>query len=67
MKILNKFNDSIEGLYNALDKVRDVLDSLEDEELDSLTNQFIEQVEECIDEGELTCHDLREFLEDYEQ
>jgi hypothetical protein len=67
MKILNKFNDSIEGLYNALDKVRDVLDSLEDEELDSLTNQFIDQVEECIDEGELTCHDLREFLEDYEQ
>ena len=67
MKILNKFNDSIEGLYNALDKVRDVLDSLEDEELDSLTNQFIDQVEECIDEGALTCHDLREFLEDYEQ
>jgi hypothetical protein len=67
MKTLNKFNDSIEGLYNALDKVRDVLDSLEDEELDSLTNRFIDQVEECINEGELTYHDLIEFLENYEQ
>ncbi len=67
MKTLNKFNTAIEGLFDALDKVRDALDSLEDEELDSLTNRFIDQVEECIIEGEVSSHDLQEFLIDYEQ
>ena len=66
MKILNKYNDSIEKLYTALDKVRDVLDGLEDEELDSLTDRFIEQVEDCINDGEVTCHELKDFLENYE-
>lgn len=67
MKILNKFNDSIETLYTALDNVRDVLDGLEDAELDSLTDRFIDQVEDCVNDGDVTCHDIKDFLENYEE
>ena len=66
MKILNKFNDSIEDLYDALDKVRDVLDGLEDEELDSLADGFIDQLIESINDGEINQHTIKDFLENYE-
>lgn len=65
-QLLNKFNTAIDKLYDALYDVRDVLDKYEDEELDELAQQFIEQVELCIAEGEVSCSDIREFIEEYE-
>jgi len=65
-QLLNKFNTAIDGLYDALYNVRDVLDKYEDEELDELAQQFVEQVELCIAEGEVSCSDIRELIEEYE-
>lgn len=65
-QLLNKFNTAIDKLYDTLYDVRDVLDKYEDEELDELAQQFVEQVELCIAEGEVSCGDIREFLEECE-
>jgi len=65
-KLLNKLNTAVDSLYESLYKVRDVIEEYEDSELDELAQQFIEQVELCISEGDVSYSSLTDFIEEIE-
>lgn len=56
--MLKKLETSIDKLYDTLYEVRDVFEGIEDEEIDFCVNNFIEQIEFCITEGDTSVSDL---------
>lgn len=63
VKIHKRLEASIDKLYDALYAVRDVFEDIEDEEVDFCVNDFIEQVELCITEGETNISDIRDIID----
>lgn len=63
VKIHKRLETSIDKLYDALYAVRDVFEDIEDEEVDFCVNDFIEQVELCITEGETNISDIRDIID----
>jgi len=61
-KLLKRLETSVDNLYDSLYAVRDVFDDVEDEEVDFLINAFIEQVENCIVEGDTSVEDIRDQI-----
>jgi len=61
-KLLKRLETSVDKLYDSLYAVRDVFDDVEDEEVDFLINAFIEQVENCIVEGDTSVEDIRDQI-----
>lgn len=61
-KLLKRLETSVDNLYDSLYAVRDVFDDVEDEEIDFLINAFIEQVENCIVEGDTSVEDIRDQI-----
>tara|TARA_R110001632_G_scaffold76420_1_gene173422 strand:+ start:953 stop:1156 length:204 start_codon:yes stop_codon:yes gene_type:complete len=58
--LLNKFENSIDAVLEALYASRDILDSAEDMELDEHANRFVEELEEQISDG---VEEIRERIE----
>ena len=51
--ILKKFEVGVEELYDALDKLTEVLHSTEDYELSELWNELNQQIYDILEEGEI--------------
>tara|TARA_R100001509_G_scaffold142925_1_gene98443 strand:- start:1245 stop:1487 length:243 start_codon:yes stop_codon:yes gene_type:complete len=60
--ILKKFDAEVEELYNALDKLTEVLDGTEDYELSQLGNELNQQISDSLEEGEINLELIRDKI-----
>ena len=60
--ILKKFDAEVEELYNALDKLTEVLDGTEDYELSELGNVLSQQISDSLEEGEVNIELIRDKI-----
>jgi hypothetical protein len=60
--ILKKFDAEVEELYNALDKLTEVLDGTEDYELSELGNELSQQISDSLEEGEVNIELIRDKI-----
>lgn len=60
--VLKKFDNEVEILYDALDKIKDVLEHTEDYELSETINAFYNQITESIEDGEVNLECIREQI-----
>jgi hypothetical protein len=60
--ILKKFNAEVEELYDALDKLTEVLDGTEDYELSELGNELSQQISDSLEEGEINLQLIRDKI-----
>jgi|TARA_R100001129_G_scaffold170304_1_gene139652 preprotein translocase subunit SecA len=60
--ILKKFESEVEEVYNALDKLTEVLHSTEDYELSELGNELSQQISDSLEEGEINLELIRDKI-----
>jgi hypothetical protein len=60
--VLKKFDGEIENLWDAIYKVRDLLEGVEDLELSEMSAEFIEQISSSIHEGDISLEDIRDQI-----
>jgi hypothetical protein len=61
-KLLKKFEAKMDGLFDALFSIRDIVDDVEDEQVDYLIGGFIDQIELAIGDGNITPDDIKEQI-----
>lgn len=61
-KLINNFENKLDDVFEALYRLRDSLDTVEDEQVDYLINGFVDQIETVIDEGKITPDDIKEQI-----
>ena len=66
-KISKKIESNIEQIYDCLYDIKDLTTTVEDDyELESLVDEFVEQVEESIAEGNITIEALLDRFKNLE-
>ena len=60
--VLKKFDKEIENLWDAVYKIKDVLESTDDYELSELGGKFLDQIAEIIEEGDISLEDIRDQI-----
>ena len=60
--ILKKFESEVEEVYNALDKLTEVLHGTEDYELSELGNELSQQISDSLEEGEINLELIRDKI-----
>lgn len=61
-KLINNFENKLDDVFESLYRLRDSLDTVEDEQVDYLINGFVDQIETVIDEGKITPDDIKEQI-----
>jgi len=62
--LLKKFNIKVQALYDCLYDVKELLDSAEDYELESVGDKFVEDIEEVLSDGEASVEVIKEAITD---
>ena len=62
--LLKKFDTKVQSLYDCLYDVKELLDSTEDYELESAADQFVEDIEEVLSDGEASIEVIKEAITD---
>ena len=62
--LLKKFNIKVQALYDCLYDVKELLDSAEDYELESVGDKFVEDIEEVLSDGEASIEVIKEVITD---
>ena len=62
--LLKKFDTKVQALYDCLYDVKELLDSTEDYELESAADQFVEDIEEVLSDGEASVEVIKEAITD---
>ena len=57
--VLKKFDKEIENLWDAVYKIKDVLESTDDYELSELGGKFLDQIAEVMEEGDTSLEEIR--------
>ena len=60
--VLKKFDKEIENLWDAVYKIKDVLESTDDYELSELGGKFLDQIAEVMEEGDISLEEIREQI-----
>jgi len=60
--ILKKFEAGVEEVYDALDKLTEILHSTEDYELSELGNELSQQISDNLEEGEINLELIRDKI-----
>ena len=62
--LLKKFNIKVQALYDCLYDIKELLDSAEDYELQSVGDKFVEDIEEVLSDGEASIEVIKEDITD---
>ena len=62
--LLKKFDTKVQALYDCLYDVKELLDSAEDYELESVGDKFVEDIEEVLSDGEASIEVIKEVITD---
>ena len=62
--LLKKFNIKVQALYDCLYDVKELLDSVEYYELESVGDKFVEDIEEVLSDGEASIEVIKEAITD---
>jgi|TARA_R110002020_G_scaffold172997_3_gene363580 regulator of sirC expression with transglutaminase-like and TPR domain len=65
--LLKKFDTKVQTLYDSLYDVKELLDSTEDYELESAADQFVEDIEEVLSEGEASVEAIKGLITDVDE
>ena len=60
--VLKKFDKEIENLWDVVYKIKDVLESTDDYELSELGEKFFDQIEESMEEGDVSIENIRDQI-----
>tara|TARA_R100000664_G_scaffold28752_1_gene40199 strand:+ start:1312 stop:1515 length:204 start_codon:yes stop_codon:yes gene_type:complete len=60
--VLKKFDKEIENLWDAVYKIKDVLESTDDYELSELGGKFLDQIAEVMEEGDTSLEEIRDQI-----
>ena len=60
--VLKKFDKEIENLWDAVYKIKDVLESTDDYELSELGGKFLDQIAEGLEDGDITVENIRDQI-----
>ena len=60
--LLKKFDTKVQTLYDSLYDVKELLDSTEDYELESVADQFVEAIEDILSDGEASIEVIKGFI-----
>jgi len=59
---LKKFDKEIEDLYDRLYKIKELLEDTGDYELSELGNNFLDQIAEGLEDGDITIENIRDQI-----
>jgi len=65
--LLKKFDTKVQTLYDCLYDVKELLDSTEDYELESVADKFVEAIEEILSDGEASVEVIKGFIADVDE
>jgi len=65
--LLKKFDTKVQALYDCLYDVKELLDSTEDYELESAADQFVEDIEEVLSDGESSVEVIKGLITDVDE
>ena len=65
--LLKKFDTKVQTLYDSLYDVKDLLDSTEDYELESVADRFVEAIEYILRDGEASIEVIKGFITDVDE
>jgi len=65
--LLKKFDTKVQSLYDCLYDVKELLDSTEDYELESAADQFVEDIEEVLSDGESSVEVIKGLITDVDE
>ena len=65
--LLKKFDTKVQTLYDSLYDVKELLDSTEDYELESVADQFVEAIEYILRDGEASIEVIKGFITDVDE
>ena len=60
--VLKKFDKEIENLYDTLYKIKDLLEDTGDYELSELGNNFLDQIADGLEEGDISVENIRDQI-----
>jgi|TARA_R110001583_G_scaffold189626_1_gene353231 hypothetical protein len=65
--LLKKFDTKVQALYDCLYDVKELLDSTEDYELESIADKFVEDIEEVLGDGDASIETIKGFIVDVDE
>ena len=65
--LLKKFDTKVQSLYDCLYDVKELLDSTEDYELESAADQFVEDIEEVLSDGDSSIEVIKGLITDVDE
>ena len=65
--LLKKFDTKVQALYDCLYDIKELLDSTEDYELESAADQFVEDIEEVLSDGESSVEVIKGLITDVDE
>jgi hypothetical protein len=65
--LLKKFDTKVQTLYDSLYDVKELLDSTEDYELESVADRFVEAIEDILSDGEASIEVIKGFITDVDE
>ena len=65
--LLKKFDTKAQALYDCLYDVKELLDSTEDYELEKAADQFVEDIEEVLSDGEASIEIIKGLIADVDE
>ena len=65
--LLKKFDIKVQALYDCLYDIKELLDSTEDYELESVGDKFVEDIEEVLSDGEASVEVIKGFIADVDE
>ena len=65
--LLKKFDTKVQALYDCLYDIKELLDSTEDYELESLADNFVEELESILSDGTYNIQVIKGFITDADE
>ena len=65
--LLKKFDIRVQALYDCMYEIKELLDSTEDYELESAADQFVEDIEEVLSDGESSIDIIKGLITDVDE
>jgi hypothetical protein len=64
-QLLKKLDEKITKLYDHLYDIKNLLDQTEDTDIEYMADEFVEQLETCINDGDPSIEQIKEHIEMY--
>jgi hypothetical protein len=62
--LLKKFDTKVQALYDCLYDIKELLDSTEDYDLESLASSLLEEVDDTLTNGEYSIEEIKKVISD---